>query len=254
MGHDLIDVDIIFLSCGRTNELQMLTNNAIASLLDSQSVEVIKFNILVVESFKELEPYQYPNSKTIYPKSRFGFNRYVNIGIKSTKNKFLCICNNDLLFEKNWASEILKQFEQDDSLYSASPYCPISHPPINIKSHSGPLYGYEVRKQLVGWCIFVKRDLISKIGLFDPRYRFWYADNDYSQTLSKFSIKHALVTSSIVIHLGSATLETRSVKDQYRLTIGEKYYFEHKWCGRSYGSYVYKKRKLYKLIRESDIC
>lgn len=247
------NVDIIILSCGSSDELRTVTNNAIQSLRSSEFSETVNFNILVIESHKEIKPYQYPGSRTIYPKAKFGFHRYVNIGIKSTKSEYVCVCNNDLIFERHWASKMLEQFSKDDTLLSASPYCPITHPFFEISSPTDVVYGYEVRKHIAGWCLFVKRDLLSKIGLFDPQYRFWYADNDFANTLQKNSVKHGLVLTSHVMHLGSATLETIDLRDQYKLTVAERFYFEHKWLGRSYNSYRYHRRKLHKHINNAEI-
>jgi hypothetical protein len=43
--------------------------------------------------------------------------------------------------------------------------------------------------------------MLSKIGLLDPNYEFWCADNEYANTLWVLNIKHVLVTSSVVDHL-----------------------------------------------------
>ncbi|AGA78977.1 glycosyltransferase family 2 protein [Echinicola vietnamensis] len=240
---EITEIDIIILSYAKDPALKEITENALKSLNESENNQSIKFNTIVIESEKKLRPYQYPKTKTIYPKQNFGYHKYMNIGIKMTQSEFVCICNNDLVFHKGWASEILQAFEKDPNLSSASPACSIHHPDHGIAINSGIHIGYEVRKELVGWCLFFKRDMLKVTGKLDPKFKFWFADNDYSMTLQEHGLKHALVASSIVDHLESKTLNTKSDKEKWKLTVRERFYYEYKWEGRSFLSYMNRLRK-----------
>ncbi|MBD8487296.1 glycosyltransferase [Echinicola sp. CAU 1574] len=239
-----VDIDIIILSYAKGPKLRDLTETALKTLFDSESPEKIRFNVVVIESYKKAEKYDFPNTKTIYPKEKFGYHRYMNIGIEMTQSPYVCICNNDLEFHKGWASEILKAFEEDPHLSSVSPACSIHHPEHGVKLHSGVHYGYEVRNELIGWCLFFKREILNITGKLDPKFKFWFADNDYSMTLQKHRLKHALVTSSIVDHLESQTLNTKRTRERRRLTARERFYYEYKWEERSYWSYLWKTKRL----------
>lgn len=241
------------LSYAQNEQLKEITLNAVNSLNNSESNGEIEFSILVIESNKAMIPFQYPNTKTIYPNQKFGFHRYMNIGIKRTGNPFICICNNDLIFYPGWASAIINAFQHDKGLASASPYCSFRHPALGIGKDTGNYYGFDINKELAGWCIFFKREILAITGLLDPMYKFWYADNDYAMTLKKHTLKHALISSSVVDHLGCQTiLATRNLRDQYKLTIGERFYYEYKWEGRSYNSYKYLKRKFNTMINMAE--
>jgi len=244
------EIDIIILSYASSEELKKIILDGIDSLVRSEKPQNIKFNIVVLESNREMKPYRYPNTKTVYPWQSFGYHRYMNIGIGMTQSKYICICNNDLIFHEGWATEILRSFEEDPELNSACPACSIHHPEHGIALNSGLHYGYEVRKELVGWCIFFKREMLKKTGKLDPAFKFWFADNDYGNTLQKHHIKHALVTSSVVDHLESRTLKTKSTTDQLKLTSRERFYYEYKWEGRSYFSYLNRVRKFNKELRK----
>lgn len=224
-------IDIIILSYAKTEELKALTQQTINSLLESEDSSNINFNILVIESNKLLAPFQFPSSTTIYPKEKFGFNKYLNIGIKMTNNQYICFCNNDLIFYKNWANRIFTKMRDDIELLSASPYCPVFHGSRGIKENSGLIYGYVNGINVTGWCIFINRKLLSTIGLFDEKIKFWYSDDDYRKTLEKHKIKHALVTESIVEHIGSKTLESEviSVGNRNKLTNLQWVYYDYKW-------------------------
>lgn len=238
-----IDIDIIILSYAKDEKLRKLTETAIQTLASSESPEHITFHVVVIESYLKAKTYDFPNTTTVFPKVKFGYHRFMNIGIEMTKSPFICICNNDLEFNKGWATEILKAFQQDPTLASTSPACSLHHPEHGMALNSGIHYGYEVRKELIGWCLFFKRDILDTIGKLDPKFKFWFADNDYSKTLQKHGIKHALVTSSIVNHLESQTLNTKRTRERRRLTAGERFYYEYKWEGRSYLSYLWKTKK-----------
>jgi GT2 family glycosyltransferase len=240
------EVDVIILSKASSEHLRNITENAIRSLLGSEDPKKIFLNILVVESEKDAPVYHFPQTKTIYPKTKFGYHKYMNIGIKQSASPYVCIANNDLIFNKGWATSILNAFDADPDLESASPLCPVHHPTLDIHPQSGIRKGHEVRYEVAGWCIFFKRSILKKIGMLDEKFVFWYADNDYANTLIKYGIQHALVTDSIVEHLESKTLQTKDEKAQILLTKGERFYYEYKWGARSWFSYInYERKKIF---------
>jgi GT2 family glycosyltransferase len=236
----MIQIDIIILSYAKNEAFQKITENGILSLKSSENPNEIKFNILVIESNNNLKPFNYPGTKTIYPCSKFNFNRYLNIGIKNTQCDYICFCNNDLIFHPSWVSEIIKQFNADDKLMSASPICSIFHPTIGIKPYSGNYPGYAVRQEISGWCIFVKRNIFNTIGLFDEKFKFWFADADYAKTIQKFNQKHLLVTSSIVDHLDGISTMELDAKTKLSLTSEQFWYFQYKWEHRNWLLYIYR--------------
>jgi GT2 family glycosyltransferase len=223
------EIDVIILSYAQNKQLQMVTEEAIRSLIESEDSLIIKFNVIVIESQGNLSPYQYKGTTTIYPGGSFGYNKFMNLGISMTSSKFICLCNNDLIFHKNWATEILKPFEYFEDLYSASPICSRHHPSEGILVNSGFRLGYRIRVEVAGWCLFFRRDLLKITGMLDPNFTFWCADNDYTNTLWTQGLKHILVTSSIVDHLANITLLNQTPSEQYRLTEIECHYFEKKW-------------------------
>jgi GT2 family glycosyltransferase len=230
-----VKIDIIILSYAKTDELKQTTLNGIESLTASENRDNIVFETLVIESNKALYPYQYPGSKTIYPDEVFGYNRYMNIGIEMTNNIFVCLCNNDLIFHKNWASEILKAFDEHPEIESANPFCDsfnyderIINGDNIIRRDENP----DINGILTGWCIFIKRRLLNKIGMLDEQFVFWYADNDYDLTLRKFHVIHALIKSSVVTHLACLSHDLLSNKRE-ELTTGQRGIFEKKWHKKS---------------------
>lgn len=225
----LVQVDVIILSYAQTDELRNITVNAVQSLINSEDPETIKFNVVVMESKKDLEPYQYAYTRTIYPEEDFNFHRYLNLGINMTSSPYICLCNNDLLFQKGWATEILNSFAQFNDVYSASPICPYYPEEKGIVSPREAWFGHRTGVEVQGACLFLKRDLLKFIGQLDPNFKFYHADDDYAHTLQVLKIRHILVKSSIVFHLGSKTLKKQNDKVKLNLTTAQDVYYEKKW-------------------------
>jgi len=230
-----VNVDVVILSYAKDEKLKAITQQGIDTLLASEDPKEINFNILVIESNKALQPFQFKGGKTIYPDEDFGFNKYLNIGIKQTHNKFIALCNNDLIFHKHWASEILKAMDADPNLMSATPYCPNFHAGAGFNPEGQVQEGYF--GTFVGWCFLVKREIFNTIGALDEKFNFWYADADYCQLLLKYQIKNCLVPLSQVTHLGSESLKSANDKHQQMLTQLPRFYYAYKWHHHSWLKY-----------------
>ena len=226
---DIIHIDIVILSYAQNAELKRVTEQCICTLLASESRSKIHFNIVIVESEMSLLGFQYQGTTTIYPDQEFSYNKYLNLGIATGHSKYVCFCNNDLIFHPGWASEILKSFSKYHELSSASPFCTIHHPKMGFQINNGIYPGYRSRYELAGWCVFMRREAMDKIGKLDENLKFWCADNDLSNMLAVLDLKHALVSSAVVEHLDSTTFDLLIAEKQDELTAGEFFYFEKKW-------------------------
>jgi len=231
-----VKIDIIILSFAKDENLKGLTIQTVDTLFQSEDPREIEFNVFVIESNKSLIPYQYPGTKTIYPETAFGYNKYMNIGIRATGSEYICLCNNDLIFHKGWASAALKAMDNDPALLSVSPYCSTFHKNEGFDENGPPLEGYF--GVLGGWCIFAKRKVFDITGLLDEKLLFWYCDADYCKTLEKFHIKNCLVPASKVTHIGSESLKTVDDKEYQKLTQGPRAYYSYKWNHHSYLKYL----------------
>lgn len=192
----MIEVDIVIISYAKTPELWEATIDGILSIL--QSEEQISFNIFVVESNKDIT-YNIPNVSTIHTDEPFNYNRYLNIGIGHGSAEYIFLANNDLTYEKGWASEIVLQMRENPLLLSASPFCPQTQHKSDWE-HKEVHEGNSVRRELAGWAIFQQRKIYKIIGMLDDGCDFWYSDNLYQVQLQKYGITHALITNSIVNH------------------------------------------------------
>jgi hypothetical protein len=228
-------IDVIIVSYAKDEYCKRLTYNCIESLFLSEENPNI-FNVIIVESEPcvKWENYFATNVTTYDAPLPYGYHKFLNFGRKKGGSEWVALCNNDLQFTKKWFSEILKANEENPNIISFSPMCPMTQVMYGINSHSGIHIGYEIRKQLSGWCIVHKREIYDKIGDLDERFYHWFCDNDYAMTLYNKGLYHALVTDSIVIHhdknIGKTTERVIETNDEmYRLTMGSHSIFQKKW-------------------------
>lgn len=212
-------IDIIILSNATNAALKRITQAAIDSCHASE--KDIKFNILIIEQQADVF---YEGAKSMHIFEPFNYNRFMNIGIDATKssgNEYVCLCNNDLVFGKGWATELIKVMESE-YLLSASPKCPY----VKSQRYGSPIaYGYRNHHEVSGWCLMTNRFLYEIIGPIDEEFPFWFADNAYSEQLKARGVKHALVKSSIVTHLGSKTLKTldQAANNEMTMALAPKF-------------------------------
>jgi GT2 family glycosyltransferase len=226
-------IDIVILSYSANPALKKQTEECLKSLFDSEENSEEIFNVIILESQDGVVWEGYPNTKTYIPPKPYGYHKFMNFGRKLGNSPYVCLCNNDLIFEKNWATEMLKAASELPDVFSFSPLCPKTQPLYGILPNSGNHIGYQIRKEISGWCIFQRREIYEKIGDLDESFTHWFSDNDYSLSLYEKLIKHCLVSSSIVEHhdmnIGKTGPAVFSEEEMEKSTSGSYHIFKEKW-------------------------
>ena len=75
-------IDVIILSYAYNDELYFYTDRCIKSILDSESNSSDLFNIIVLESQKDVSWDHLPNTKTYDPPKPYGYHKFMNYGRK----------------------------------------------------------------------------------------------------------------------------------------------------------------------------
>ena len=184
-------VDVVMLAWSKDEDTKVMTQKAIYSLHASSKTKV--FNVHLIET--EEKPVEYAGATIITPKIPFNYNKYINIGLEQCKSKYIVMCNNDVVFHDGWF-EAIEAVNCD----SASP---VNQNWPSAKDLEGKVvYGYKAGVHVCGWCIVTKKETLDTIGKFDEQFSFYFQDCDYSIQLSNRKLRHALVGSSKVTHLG----------------------------------------------------
>lgn len=203
--------DLIIVSQSKGNLIQMTQN-----CIDSARRDNADLNIIVVETGN---PYKYDVDKRIEYNGEFNYNRALNIGLKYAKSDIQILANNDIIFHEGWS--LIGPVMKANNYLSA---CALSedHRQSSCKQGYHAYEGYKIGVHMAGWCIFTDKLLWEKIGKLDESYKFWYSDNVYAKQLITAGIKHALICSVRVDHLGSQTLSQlpRSTQRLYTMNGG----------------------------------
>ena len=228
-------MDIVIVSYAKDDYCKGLTENCIKSILASEKYAETLFNIIVVESQPDVK-WEHLSEivHTFESPIPYGYHKFLNFGRKQGSSQFVALCNNDLEFKDKWFTNIMKASVLNPDAISFSPICPMTQTIYGINENTGNIEGYEIRKQISGWCIIHKRDIYNIIGDLDERFHHWFCDNDYSMELQYHGLKHILVTDSIVIHhdknIGKTTERVITDRNQmYDMTSGSLPAFQEKW-------------------------
>lgn len=203
--------DLIIISQSK-GDLIKVTQNCI----DSARQDNAELNIIVVETG---DPYPYKVDKIITYEGNFNYNHALNLGLKYAKSDVQILANNDLIFYKGWSK--IGDIMRVNSYLSASALS--NDDRQRFFRHGEFAYeGYFIGYQLTGWCIFTSKKLWSLIGELDETHVFWFSDNVYAEQLKAKGIKHALICSVRVDHLGSRTLmqQPKNVQSYYTYSQG----------------------------------
>lgn len=208
-------IDLVMMVKSSDIQLIEMTRKAIKSLRQTADC-----NLILVETYADEELYD--ADKTILWEEEFNYNRCMNEGRKAGVSDYVCLCNNDVIFYKGWHKELIDVMESQGAL-SASPSQP------NYEMDKCFEVGYKIGYHISGWCIMQHRSLYDIIGDLDEQFPFYYADNDYAETLKKHQIDHILVRDAKVKHLRSQTLRDADIKTRRELTVLQRQKYIDKW-------------------------
>jgi glycosyltransferase involved in cell wall biosynthesis len=208
--------DLIIVSQSRAELIPMTQQCINSAIFDTDDI-----NVILIETG---QPYKYKGvSKFIEYNGEFNYNRALNMGLKYVKGDVHILANNDIIFHKGWSE--IGELMQLNGYHSASA---ISSGHKGFERGDLIYEGYDIAKQLTGWCIFMDRYCLDKIGQLDETVAFWYSDDLYALQIRKAGIKHGLFCNIQVDHITSRTLVKQSVSLQRKYQIGEVYKFNQR--------------------------
>lgn len=197
-------VDVIIVADSTRFDLRQMTRNCVRSCWMSE--QRVDMNIIVVDGNKRSQGFEF--TKTVTYDFEFNYNKCLNTGLAYGSAPYVAFCNNDLFFHKEWFTKTIKAMGGE--FHSASPYKYAWRAELARKE------GYEVKKEVLGWCLVAKRSMIDKlvspygtVGKIDEDVTFWYSDNVYIEQVRRSGFRHCLVYGAHVTHLGSRTLFKR---------------------------------------------
>ena len=182
--------------------------------IDTARADTQDINVIVVETGQE---YCYPGAdKIVKYEGVFNYNRALNQGLQHVRGDVHILANNDIIFHSGWSK--IGDLMKANGYHSAS--AKAWH--LTMFEDGEHIYeGYQVGYNLTGWCLFVDRYCIERIGKLDEGVTFWFSDNLYAEQLQLAGIKHAMFCNVRVDHLCSKTLIKQPARIQRQYQRGE---------------------------------
>jgi hypothetical protein len=225
-------IDIIILTYTKNSEYYEMVLRCITSYLKEE--QYIN-NIILVESNKDFDNSIWKNISnkiiSVVPPYDFNYNKFLNIALTYCTSEFICISNNDVITKPKCLENMVFAFNKINTLMSASPVDRSWHRnTYNDFPEDNTLYfGYETTKFLLGFCLFMRKQVFDIIGKFDERFDFYFQDNDYERCLQANKLPHALNTASQIEH-GLNKPESEETSDQVRKKLLDaQEVFYRKW-------------------------
>lgn len=173
-----------------------------------------------------------------------GYPRACTYGLARASGEYIVIINNDVLVTPHWDKRILAVFGRDSSIGIVGPrtnYCAGPQVVTNCRydentldswaekwylKHAGTMRG---TSRLIGFLWMMKREVVEKIGGFDPLFGVGnFEDDDYCLRAQLAGFKLAIADDVFVHHYGSQSF--RKMPETYaKLLETNKQLFAGKW-------------------------
>lgn len=184
--------------------------------------------------FTFLENLKKENIKVLHNEVNLGFSASVNRGIESC-NEDVILLNSDTIVTKNWIEKIVTCAYSDASIATVTPvsnnatlcsvpnFCEENTIPdgFTIDEFGDVIEQWSFKKYPTitvahGFCMFIKREVIKSIGLFDAETftRGYGEENDFCFRAEQVGYHHAMCDNTFIYHKGTASFLSEE-KKQY---------------------------------------
>jgi len=242
---NLPKVSVIVLNFNGRNFIKNCLDSLFKTEYPKHKLEIIVVDNASTDGSYEEIAKEYPNVILIRNKKNMGFCVGNNLGIRKATGDLIILLNNDTVVDKRWILEILKEAKD----YKVGIIgCTLLYPQGKIIQSRGcreKFLGYwehigaglrleEAPSNLkevdyvMGAALAIKREVIKKIGLLDPRFFAYVEEVDWCYRAKKAGYK-VVVSDAVVYHYGSLTWRRFPLKKLYlnyrnRLLLISKHY------------------------------
>ncbi len=156
--------------------------------------------------------------KLIENKENLGYCEGNNVGLRMAKGEYVVILNPDTIVDSNWLDELLKAYQNNgDGLYQPKFLATSDNSMLLSTGQMIQIFGFgysrskgdkddklfEKLEQIdyaSGTCLFTSKNILEKIGLFDPFLFAFHDDLELCWRAALNKIKSFYVPKSIVYH------------------------------------------------------
>ena len=182
----------------------------------------------------------FPQIKLIENKKNLGYCEGNNVGINIATGKYIVILNPDTIVSTSWLNELLSaESKIGPGLFQPKIMVLKDENRISNRGNMQTIFGFgfaqdrgslenyndeKIRKinYATGTCLFTSREVLDKIGMFDPFLFLYHDDLDLGWRASQLGVQSYYVPKSKIFHIESYSLQWSS-KKFYWLERNRKY-------------------------------
>ena len=182
----------------------------------------------------------FPQIKLIENKKNLGYCEGNNVGINIATGKYIVILNPDTIVSTSWLNELLSaESKIGPGLFQPKIMVLKDENRISNRGNMQTIFGFgfaqdrgslenhndeKIRKinYATGTCLFTSREILDKIGIFDPFLFLYHDDLDLGWRASQLGVQSYYVPKSKIYHIESYSLQWSS-KKFYWLERNRKY-------------------------------
>jgi GT2 family glycosyltransferase len=196
------------------------------------------------------------NVSVIFNQANLGFAKANNLGIASSKGKYIILLNNDTIVTRGWIGGLVKYLEKDKNLALVGPvtnncgneskidieYSDIDDMDLFAEEYTSKNINklYTDINMLAMFCVMFRKDLIDEIGYIDECFGIgMFEDDDFSLRVKLQGYKLACAEDVFIHHYGSASFSKLHSTDYMNVFYENKETFETKW-GREWIPHKYR--------------
>jgi len=235
-------VSVIILNYNGLEYLKGILKECLESVLKSNypNLEVIFVDNGSTDGSASFVKKNYPKIKVIQNKQNLGFSEGFNMGIKASKGKYLALLSNDMTVDPNWLNLIVEIMEKNNQIGLAGFKRLVLGTQNLLDGIGGNLYlcgrakpvgTYEIDRgqyddiiedlDYIGGAMVLRKEALTKVGLFDPKFFIFCEDVDLCYRLRKHGYKVVYIPQSIIFHKGQGTINELN-KNNYLEYMGNR--------------------------------
>ena len=220
------------------------------------------------------------NIRIIYNSQNQGFSGNINLGMQQTVDHDVILLNSDTIVTKGWLEKIAKCAYSDDAIATVTPlsnnatlcsvpnFCEENKIPEGYTIDS---YGEFIEKISLekypripvahGFCMYIKREVIKKIGMFDAQTfgRGYGEENDFCHRAEQVGYYHVMCDNTFVYHSGTSSFlseEKRRYIEEHDKILLERYpeqvYRVSEYCKLNPNKIVFENIKIFGELRANN--
>ena len=195
-----------------------------------------------------------------------GFSGNVNLGMSLTEDRDVILLNSDTVVTRNWVNKIYECAYSAEEIGTVTPMsnsATLCSTPIMCQDNNVP-EGFTVQEYAdliercslkkypritvaVGFCMFIKRNVIKEVGWFDAETfeRGYGEENDFCNRAEQLGYIHVMCDDTFIYHKGTVSFvneEKQKLIDAHDKILQERYPIQmrnnHLYCMNNPDQYI----------------